>query len=147
MAQLVWFVVWDMRTWHTHTRYLGGPTFTMVTNNATHSWNTGPIFLGRPRDPALSWHLFASQRLRELSETVLHVVAMRRELLGIGRKWWVCLKMGYGIIQYTHWWDIRNKVCVYIYIYIHMPSTLVMGNILDMDVAENAENGGWTRSH
>ena len=35
------------------------------------------------------------------------------------RKWWVCLKMGYSIIQYTHWWDI-NKVCVYIHTYIYI---------------------------
>ena len=38
-------------------------------------------------------------------------------------------------------------IYIYVYIYIHMPSKLVMGNILDMDVAENAENGGWTLSH
>ena len=89
---------------------------------------------GWPRDPALSWHLFASQRLRELSETVLHVVAMRRELLGIGRKWWVCLKMGCSIpidgisIKYVYIYTvIYDIISIHIYIYV-CTYTIYIGN-------------------
>lgn len=77
--------------------------------------------LGWPRDPTLSWHLFASQRLRELSETVLHVVAMRRELLGIGCANGVFVSK-WGTVLYSIPIDgISIKyVCISIHIYIYI---------------------------